>query len=288
MDYLYLGIPSVLSSLYAQEVVGSLRGTRILLGTWCLMSTMEWINNFDMFRTDGLLSWRVLSLRPGLIFRSSWAELLFGERSIAWVLAIRTAAAICLIAMPFLIVECVALFVLVATSRFLKVRSLFGEDGADQMGQIVSIGALLTATGIALNALVLSFAGTLLIAGQLILSYFVAGFSKLLSSEWRLGQAIVAVMGTHSYGHDFAARVVGGNVLTRVSFCWLVILAETLFPLAIFAPHSALLLALAGFFMFHVANAYFMGLNTFLWAFAAAYPSVILLNDLTIRALGSK
>jgi hypothetical protein len=252
------------------------------------MSTMEWIKNLDMFRTDGLLSWRILSLRPGLIFRTGWLQSLFWERSIGWVLGIRIAAAVGLMVAPDPPFQCVALLVIVATSWFLAVRSWLGDDGADQMGQVVSIGAFLIAAGIALNQLALSFAGTLFIAGQLVISYFFAGFSKLLSAEWRLGRALVGVMGTHSYGHTLGARVASRSVVFSICFCWLVILSETLFPVAIFAPRGVLLFTLAVFFVFHVANAYFMGLNTFVWAFAAAYPSVILMNDLATRALGLK
>jgi hypothetical protein len=154
------------------------------------------------------------------------------------------------------------------------------------MGQLASIGALLISAGIAFNQLALSFSGTLLIGGQLILSYFFAGFSKLLSSEWRHGRALVGAMGTHSYGHAFAARVSSRSFIVSACLCWLVIVGETFFPLAMFAPHNVFLFTVAAFFLFHVSHAYFMGLNTFVWAFAAAYPSVILLNDLTTLALG--
>ena len=287
MDFLHLGIPSALSSLYAQEVVASLRATRLLLGTWCVMSTMEWIRNFDLFREDGLLSWRILSLRPGLLFRSDKAKSLFWERSIAIVLSLRIAAAVGLMATSDPLLECAALLVLVTTSWFLTVRSWLGGDGADQMGQVVSVGALLIAAGVAFNQLGLSFSGTLLIGGQLAISYFFAGFAKLLSAEWRRGQAPVGVMGTHSYGHTFGARVTSGSAIFSACFCWLVILSETLFPLTILAPQDVFYFTLAASLMFHVGTAYFMGLNTFLWSFAAAYPSVILLNDLATRALGA-
>ena len=286
MDYLHLGIPPVLSSLYAQEVLPSLRGTRLLLGIWCLMSTLEWLANAAMFRHDGLLSWRILSLRSGMLFKGNRFQSLFWERSIIWVLSIRIAAAIGLVITPDALLECAALLVIVGTSWFIQMRSFLGGDGADQMGQVVSIGALLIAAGIAFGQLGLSFAGTLLIAGQLLISYFVAGFSKLLSAEWRSGQAVVGVMGTHSYGHGAAARVAAGSVLFSACFCWFVILTEALFPLAMFAPHNVLIFALVAFFLFHVSTAYFMGLNTFVWAFTAAYPSIVVMNHLTTRALG--
>jgi len=249
------------------------------------MSTLEWIKNYDMFGSEGLLTWRVLTLRQGLLFQSHRARWLFWERSISGVLGVRIAAAVGLALASRPSWACLCLAAIIATSWFLTERTWLGGDGADQMGQVVSVGALLCAGGLAADELALSFAGTLLIAGQLVISYFFAGLSKLLSPHWRRGQAIVGVMGTHSYGHAFGARVASRSATFSVCLCWLIILTETLFPLAIATPQEVLLFTLAAFFLFHVANAYFMGLNTFVWAFAAAYPSVIVLNALVTRFL---
>jgi hypothetical protein len=280
MDYLHFEIPSVVTSLYAGQVETSLSGTRILIGIWCLISTMEWVHNRNLFRKEGLLAWRILSLRPGFMFGSDWFHSLFWERSIAWLLNLRIAAAVGLILTPRAGWAAVALLVIIATSWFLTMRSWLGGDGSDEMGQIVSIGVLLIALGIWLNQLTLSFAGTLLIGGQLTISYFFAGFAKLLSAEWRQGRAMVGVTGTHIYGHALTARVFGGSAVLSKCFCWLVIISETLFPLFILAPPKIFLITVTAFFMFHLSHAYFMGLNTFVWAFAAAYPSVLLLNQL--------
>jgi hypothetical protein len=287
MDYFHLGIPPVLSSLYAQEVLPTLRATRVLIGIWCLISSVEWVRNLDLFREDGLLSWRILSLRQGLIYRSDRVRWLFGQRSIACVLGVRIVAAIAVILLTSTFLQCVALLVIITSSWFIEERSWLGGDGSDQMGQIASIGALLMAAGLAFNQLALSFSGTLLIGGQLIISYFFAGVSKLFSPEWRHGRALVGAMGTHSYGHSHAAYLFSRSFIVSAGLCWLVIIGETLFPLAIFAPHEVFLCILAAFFLFHLSHAYFMGLNTFVLAFAAAYPSVIVLNNLTILYLRS-
>ena len=69
---------------------------------------------------------------------------------------------------------------------------------------------------------------------------------------------------------------------------WVVILCEVLFPLTLVAPRPLLFLTLAAFFVFHASHAYFMGLNTFVWSFATAYPSLVVLNDLTTFALRSR
>ena len=285
MDHVHFGIPSLLSERYAAEVVGSLAGTQVLVSIWCLVSTLEWARNIDLFRESGLLSWRILSLRPGLILRSERAQALFWDRSIVFVLGLRIVAAAVLLATTNAIAACIALIAIVATSWFLTVRTWLGEDGADQMGQIVAIGALVVGVGVASHQSALSFAGTLLIGGHLFIAYFFSGYSKLKSAEWRRGQALVGVMGTHSYGHPLGAHIASGSPTFSLCFCWLVIVGETLFPLILFAPHAVAVAVLGAFFLFHVANAWFMGLNTFIWPFAAAYPSVVVLNDLVTQAL---
>ena len=154
------------------------------------------------------------------------------------------------------------------------------------MGQIASIGTLLATAGFAVNELALAFSGTLLIAGQLLISYFYAGLSKLLLPDWREGRALVGVMGTHSYGHPLGARVFARTSVIPLCLCWTVIIGEMLFPLAVFASHTLLIYALAAFFLFHLSHAYLMGLNTFVWAFASAYPSFILLNHIVTATIG--
>lgn len=286
MDRLHLVVPPAVSELYAQEVAGSFRATCVLIGIWCGLSTLEWVSNIGLFQADGLLSWRILSLRPGAMFRSGRLQSWFWDRSICYVLGLRMLAAVGIIVAPHSGVAGGALLIVVSTSWFLTTRTWVGGDGADEIGQIASIGALAIAAGLALGQPGLAFAGTLFIGGQLTIAYFFAGLSKLLSSEWRCGRALVGIMGTHTYGHALGARVLGDSARFSIWACWVVIVAETLFPLLLLAPPALLAVGLAAFLMFHASHAYLMGLNTFAWAFAAAYPSFVVLHDLTVRALG--
>jgi hypothetical protein len=280
MDHFYLAVPPTLSVFYAERAEGCFAATRVLLAAWCLISTLEWIRNFEIFRYDGLLSWRVLSLRSGLLFRDERAKALFGDRAVAVVLGLRLAAALGLVVASRPAVQVVLLLIVVFTGWYLGKRTWLGEDGADQMGQIVAVGALLMALGAGSSQLSLSFAGVLLIAGQLTISYFFAGFEKLRSPKWRSGQALVGVMGTHSYGHAFGARLASRSASFSLVFCWSLFLLEAAFPLMLFLPHPLFVVALGVFFLFHLSTAYFMGLNTFLLAFAGAYPAALLANAL--------
>jgi hypothetical protein len=174
-----------------------------------------------------------------------------------------------------------ALAAIVVTSWLLMVRAGFGGDGSDQMGLLVSIGTLILTLGLILDEPTVRFA--LLNGGQLTLSYFVSGFSKLLSPTWRKGAALVGVMSTHSYGHPIAAKISAGSVHFSAIFCWMVILGEALFPVSLFFSKGLLAVVLSLFLVFHLSNAFFMGLNGFVWSFTAAFPSVFYLSD-SLRA----
>jgi hypothetical protein len=49
------------------EITSCLVITKFLLAAWSLLSALEWFFNLHLFRTNGLLSWAVLRLRPSLI-----------------------------------------------------------------------------------------------------------------------------------------------------------------------------------------------------------------------------
>jgi hypothetical protein len=56
------------------------------------------------------------------------------------------------------------------------------------------------------------------------------------------------------------------------------VLWESGFVIALIAPRPVLWMMLAAGLVFHLSCAWVMGLNTFLWAFAAGYPCVIFAN----------
>jgi hypothetical protein len=237
-----------------------------------------------LFDDQSLLSWRVLSLRSHWVNRNRTLAMLYHRRGVAAILTARLACA-CALTLPMQgWIRISSLAGIVITGWLLKLRNWLGEDGSDQMGQIVATGATLIAFGLQWQDMQLCFAGDLLIAGQLTISYFLAGVTKLTSFEWRCGRALVGVMGTHTYGHNLAARVASSTRWFSITFCWLVILVETVFPAILVSPTHVLIAYLGVFALFHLAMALFMGLNTFVWAFLATYPSVFVVNVL-IRGL---
>ncbi len=120
------------------------------------------------------------------------------------------------------------------------------------------------------------------LAMQLILSYFISGWVKMVNPEWRNGQALQDVFAFSVYPVSDAVR--GWSQCPRVMLImsWAVIIFELAFPF-LFLTTVTLYIGLAIAAAFHLANACLFGLNRFFWVWLAAYPSLIWLHD---RLLG--
>lgn len=267
----------------AADITPCLIITKVLLAAWSLLSAAEWLVNLHLFRPDGLLSWKILGLRPSLIGASSLRAHLYSESFIVSVLLARILAGLVLLlpypnhAGPG---DLVASFAILLSCFYMSRRSRFGGDGSDQMGMVVAFGVTIMSAGFVLNDMTLTWCGVFAIAGQATLAYFVAGAAKLASPVWREGGALLGVMQTQSYGDSFAARFARERPGFCTFVCWLTIVTETLFPLVLVIPPSLAVASLACFAAFHFSNAWFMGLNAFVWPFLATYPSIMLVNSL--------
>jgi hypothetical protein len=115
------------------------------------------------------------------------------------------------------------------------------------------------------------------IGAQSCLSYVAAGIAKLASAEWRSGQAIAGIMRTEMYGNAWLHRLATSRPGLGRALAWAVMLFESLFPVALVGPIELTAALLGAGLTFHLANAGFMGLNLFFFAFVAAYPAVLFL-----------
>ena len=112
------------------------------------------------------------------------------------------------------------------------------------------------------------------LAIQLILSYFQAGWVKVINPEWRSGKALENVFAFTAYPVSQSVRQWATNPALMFYMSWAVILFELIFPLTIFST-VALYIALFIAAVFHLANACLFGLNRFFWIWPAAYPILI-------------
>ncbi len=160
-----------------------------------------------------------------------------------------------------------------STTFLLNVRDVYGGDGSQQMYTLV--GAALVVgfnpwTSLSVTEIALAF-----VAAQACLAYCTSGIAKVVSPIWRSGDALVSIIATKSYGSEFGLRIMSQAPRLSRLVCRITVVLEVLFPLALFGPKWVLIAALSWGLLFHVVNAFVMGLNTFLWAFLSTYPALI-------------
>ena len=117
------------------------------------------------------------------------------------------------------------------------------------------------------------------IAAQLSLAYFAGGVFKLISSSWRSGEALWAIVNMNAWKHAAAGRWLRQRPQWSAFLSWGTMLWEVTFPLALVAHPWAMAVWLIIGAAFHIGCAIFMGLNSYLWSFVAAYPAVAFLNS---------
>lgn len=112
------------------------------------------------------------------------------------------------------------------------------------------------------------------VAVQLIISYFQAGWVKVINPEWRSGRALQQVFALSAYPVSEDVRLWAGRPQVLLVISWLVMLFELLFPLALL-NQTLLIVALGIAVLFHLANAWLFGLNRFFWIWPAVFPVII-------------
>lgn len=145
------------------------------------------------------------------------------------------------------------------------------NGGSDRMGLLILV--CLTLAHIAPNSFWQEIAFGYL-AIQLILSYFISGWVKIVNADWRAGRALQDVFAYTIYpvSEDLRSYADQGKLLGIMSWC--VIVFELSFPLALLDV-KLLYVALVIAAIFHLANAFLFGLNRFFWIWLCAYPSIL-------------
>jgi hypothetical protein len=113
---------------------------------------------------------------------------------------------------------------------------------------------------------------------QLVLSYFISGWVKVLNPDWRNGRALRQVFAFSAYPVSEGLRGWADRPRVLRAMSWAVMLFEIGFPLTL-ASRPALTAGLAIAAAFHFANACLFGLNRFFWTWLAAYPAILWLQE---------
>ncbi|HJW95475.1 MAG TPA: HTTM domain-containing protein [Thermoanaerobaculia bacterium] len=263
------------------DVATVARVSGLLIGAGIAISTLEFIANIRQCRSDGLFSWEVWR-------ETKWrshprlkraANPLFAYPGVLIVLLARLA----LIALLLFELsrgsrlDPILLTAIVATQLYINFRYPCGKDGSDQMSTIVLIMLCLIAWFPARP--VIAVACVVFIAFQSLLSYLTAGIAKLVSPDWRSGDVILGVVGTRTYGSRFMAGLLRDHKLLRRTMNYSTIAFESLIVLALVLPHPWNAYFLVIPLIFHVACAVMMGLNIFVFAFAATFPALLYVSN---------
>jgi len=222
----------------------------------------------------GVFGWP--TLRAELVTAPRWlraiADRVLSYRGIVVVLVIQLASAL---ALPWLTHPAVP-WIVFASSLLISIRfrgTYNGGSDAMLLVVMLALGLARSAPGSPLAAAGLAYA-----AAQLVLSYFVAGISKLGEPAWRSGRAIPMLMRVAHYRTPaWATTVLSKPPIARLA-AWSMLAFECAFPLALVRPSVCAVLVICGA-AFHVVNAVVLGLNRFLWTWLAAYPALLYWAD---------
>ncbi|MCU0270555.1 MAG: hypothetical protein MUF83_18170 [Acidimicrobiales bacterium] len=258
------------------DASAAVRATAVLLGLGQAVTTLEYVAVRDAFGDRGIYAWPALRLgRPArppawtrlrdTVFGRSGTLVLFGVRLVlSLALAVLGATG----AWPALAgAAAVALAVVLVAEN---VRIPWGREGADDLAVHVALGLAVVALCDAAGA---PPVGLVYIAAMAALAYVTAGVTKVVEPLWRSGEALAWVVNLQSFGAPWAYDLLEPRPRLRWFLCWLTMVAEMATPLAVLLPAPGFVAVLALGFAFHVANAVVMGLNSFVWTFAATYPS---------------
>lgn len=256
--------------------IDALRLTGILLSVSVCINAIEYLSLSAELRGDTLIAWNICRMRRlGTISDryQVWMDWAFGYAGsmIQMVIRLLLGLATLVFAPTGTIAGLIFAFIALTTSLW-SFRSPMGTDGSDQM--IVVLSGSLAILNFDDTGLVDAMSFTF-IACQLAICYFTSGIFKFLSPEWRSGEAVMFVFRTDSYGSALLLRFLAKSHVFPFLLAWSVIVFEMGFPIIFFIrwPVSAFMLLIP--VLFHVATAFFMGLNIFAFAYLASYPALL-------------
>ena len=255
----------------------ALRETELLISAGIILSSLESLVRPQDVEDDGLISWRIGRTRSKRMARGKTGQLfdkIFTSPGIQVLTSLRLTAST-LVALPGTNrqTKAAAMTFLAVSNVLMQLRSNYGADGSDHVNLVVC--AAVAASKFFPDDEKARKACTAFIAGQSVVSYFAAGLAKAVSPYWRDGSAMQGIFRTKTYGQKHVGELLKKYPWLARLGGWGVWVGEMLFPLALVAPKPIAAGLLGTGVSFHAGNAAFMGLNRFLWAFSATYPSVV-------------
>jgi hypothetical protein len=263
-----------------------LRQTDVLLQAVSVINALEELSHAGIERRADYLPYRVSRLRHPRILKSRLASALFSPRA-------EVATSVCkLVSAPVLLVIdpkspsarlLRLLQLLLHAFNHVRVAGL-GQDGSDHALTIMYCAQLVASSsrrGGAAERAAITF-----VAAQGLLSYFVSGVAKLVSPVWRAGTAMQGIARATSYGDPDLYKLMRTYPLLAKITAWSTIIGETMAPLVFLAPTPVRWIWQISMLAMHLGIGRYMGLNRFMWAFAAFHPAISSVTEATRRSTG--
>lgn len=250
----------------------ALRHVEVLASVAMFIGTMELFAIRAHWGERG--TWRWSSLQDELGF-ARWA---LATRPFTGLLVARLLAAAWLLREPSLIAMVVAWVTSLAVN--VRFRGTY-NGGSDHLLMIVLSAVLIGRVGDASPVVVR--VAVVWIGVQALLSYTIAGLAKLRDAQWRSGTALPVLLAIPAYGVPTPIQALLQRPGVARAATWGVLVFECGFPLVLLGPRAAAVgIVVAA--VFHVANAWVLGLNRFLLTWAATWPALVYVAGITGRA----
>lgn len=248
--------------------------TACFIASGLAVSSLEMLKVRSLF-SGGLMNWEISRMRSVSLFRSRLLNYIFNETRFPYFAIFRLIAAILLL--TGILSGTHILISLGFAWSFLSyilftLRTPYGLDGSDQAALLVCLVYSILCIS---QSATIRLACHIFIAAQLTLVYFTSGWNKLKAKDWRNGNYMWKLFSTNFYGMEKLGAFLEKHKAFASFSSLSIILAETFFFLYWLVPAPYCWLILTALGIFHLLTAITMGLNTFLWAFLAMYPSAV-------------
>jgi len=239
------------------------------------ISALELLRLYRAFQNEGLFFWKGAQLRR----RRAVRPILNLFRSVlAWpgilaLLSSRIATALaCVVCACFGPVPTLLLAAYVAIGCLLLLRTHHAADGAEQFMHITAAACLVAVVS---RGSLAGEIGLFFLSAQLSLAYATSAIVKIAHSDWRNGRFLTEIFATETFGRRWAFEVLTARPQRAKWASRVVIYGELLCCLAPWSPPHVAWALLAAAALFHISVGATMGLNMFVFAFAAAFPAAI-------------
>ena len=146
------------------------------------------------------------------------------------------------------------------------------NGGSDYMNFLVTLSLSVYTFS---NSEIIKTGCLLYIGAQSILSYFIAGFTKLLKPNWRNGQSLNKVINESHYLITQEINKFLSKFKSSFKFLsWFVIVLEISMPLG-FVNFNIGVILIGMFFLFHLINIRLLKLNRFFFAWLSSYACIM-------------